>query len=80
MQIAVNRAGPDYFRTLQIPLASGRDFTDNDTRGEATVAIITEAMARRFWPNGNALGGRFFFGRPVPDRAPDYITVIGIAR
>jgi predicted permease len=76
----VNRVGPDYFRTLQIPLLSGRDIAEGDVRGQPRVAVITEAMARRFWPNGNALGGRFFFGRPVEGQAPDYITVVGIAR
>jgi len=80
MMAGVNRVGPDYFRTLRIPLAAGRDITEQDTRGQQTVAVITEAMARRFWPAGNALGGRFFFGRPGEGRAPDYITVVGIAR
>ena len=76
----INRVGPDYFTTLQIPLLAGRDIAESDVRGQPSVAVITEAMARRFWPNGNALGGRFFFGRPVEGRAPDYITVVGIAR
>jgi predicted permease len=76
----VNRVGPDYFRTLQIPLAAGRDIAESDVRGQPPVAVITDAMARRFWPNGNALGGRFFFGRPIEGRVPDYVTVVGIAR
>jgi macrolide transport system ATP-binding/permease protein len=76
----VNRVGPDYFRTLQIPLVAGRDIAESDVRGQQLVAVITDAMARRFWPAGNALGGRFFFGRPVEGQAPDYITVVGVAR
>ncbi len=76
----VNRVGPDYFSTLQTPLVAGRDIAGSDVRGEPLVAVITEAMARRFWPDGNALGGRFFFGRQIEDRVPDYITVVGIAR
>jgi macrolide transport system ATP-binding/permease protein len=76
----VNRVGPDYFGTLQIPLLAGRDIAESDVRGQPPVAVITEAMAQRFWPDGNALGGRFFFGRPVAGRVPDYITVVGIAR
>jgi predicted permease len=79
MQVAVNRAGSDYFATLQIPLLSGRDLRESDTRGQPLVAVVTEAMARRFWPNGNAVGQRFFFGSRVEGRAPDYITVVGIA-
>jgi predicted permease len=76
----VNRVGPNYFRTLGIPLIAGRDLSERDVRGQPAVAVITEAMARRFWPRGNALGGRFFFGSPVEGRTPDYISVVGIAR
>jgi hypothetical protein len=76
----VNRVGPGYCCTRQVPLLAGRDITGSDVRGQPLVAVITEAMARRFWPDGNTLGGRFFCGRPVDGLAPDYITVVGIAR
>ena len=80
MSAGINRVGPDYFGTLEIPLIAGRDIAESDTRGQQAVAVITEATAKRFWPNGNALGGRFFFGRPAEGRPPDYITVVGVAR
>jgi putative ABC transport system permease protein len=41
---------PDYFKTLNIPLRRGREFTDHDVDGSQRVAIIDEATARRFWP------------------------------
>ena len=41
---------PDYFRTLNIPLRRGREFTDQDAAGSQRVAIIDETTARRFWP------------------------------
>jgi putative ABC transport system permease protein len=41
---------PGYFRTLGIPLRRGRDFTERDTLDAQRVAIIDEALARRFWP------------------------------
>ena len=41
---------PDYFKTLNIPLRRGREFTDHDAEGSQRVAIIDEATARRFWP------------------------------
>jgi predicted permease len=41
---------PDYFRTLEIPLRRGRDFTEKDTIGAKRVTIVDEGLARRFWP------------------------------
>ena len=41
---------PGYFRTLEIPLRRGRDFTERDKDGAGRVAIIDEGLARRFWP------------------------------
>ena len=43
---------PHYFATMRIPLLRGRDFTDADMTPNAAVAIITSAMARRYWPDG----------------------------
>lgn len=53
-----NVVGPGYFSTLGIPLTSGRDFTDTDTSDTATVVLINQAMARRFWPSQNPIGQR----------------------
>src|SRR5579864_3365438 len=41
---------PDYFRTLEIPLRRGRDFTEKDTIGAKRVTIVDEGLVRRFWP------------------------------
>lgn len=64
-----------YFRTLEIPLLSGRTFGPEDHAEAPPVAVISEAMAKRHWPSGNALGSRLRMG-PNPE-AP-LITVIGI--
>jgi putative ABC transport system permease protein len=50
--------GPDYFRTLGIPLRRGRYFTDGDDETSPPVAIINETMARRHFPGQNPLGRR----------------------
>jgi putative ABC transport system permease protein len=47
---------PEYFRILQIPLLKGRCFTEQDGAGSPPVAIVSEALARRFWPNGSPIG------------------------
>ena len=59
----LNDISPNFFKTLRIPLLSGREFADSDRKDTAQVAIVNEAMAKQFWPNENALGKRFhFFG------------------
>jgi putative ABC transport system permease protein len=50
---------PDYFQTLQIPLQTGRTFTDQDTLETTKVVIINETLARRLWPNESPIGRRF---------------------
>jgi len=66
---------PNYFRTVRIPLVSGREFNDNDRANTTLVAIINEEAAKHFWPNENALGKRFhFFGEK------DLREVVGIVR
>lgn len=54
---------PNFFKTLRIPLVSGREFTDSDRKDTTLVAIANEAMAKHFWPGQAAIGKRFhFFG------------------
>ena len=51
-----NEVAPDYFRTLGIPLLSGREFTRADRLGAAKVAIVNEAFAKKFELGRNAVG------------------------
>ena len=52
------QVSPDYFETLRIPLLQGRVFTAADTPDTPIVVVINQTMARRFWPDGNAIGQR----------------------
>jgi predicted permease len=58
-----NSVSPNYFETLRIPVLEGRSFTDGDRKDTRLVAVVSEAMAKHFWPNDSAVGKRFhFFG------------------
>ena len=65
---------PGYFAALGIPLIRGRDFSGFDRQDTPPVAIISEAMATRFWPDRDPVGMRFRLGETGPEA-----TVIGVA-
>jgi macrolide transport system ATP-binding/permease protein len=48
--------GPDYFRTIGVPILEGRSFTDDDVSGSKKVVIVNQAFAKRYWPGRSALG------------------------
>ena len=56
LRVAYNGVGPHYFRTVGIPLIRGRDFTEAETKTNASVAIVSEGTASRIWPGEEALG------------------------
>jgi predicted permease len=56
---------PGYFEVFKIPVKRGRTYTDRDTGSAPQVVVINEAMAREFWPDGDALGQRIVIGRGV---------------
>jgi putative ABC transport system permease protein len=78
-QIYTNAVGPGHFRTLQIGILDGRDFTYLDDDAAPRVAIVNETLARRFWPGKSAVGQRL---RPYGPRANvrDVIEVVGVVR
>jgi predicted permease len=65
----------NYFSSLAIPLRAGRFFTEDDWK--LTNVVINETMARRFWPQGDALGKRINLCSLDPK--PCWSTIIGIA-
>ena len=54
----VRSVSGDYFRTMAIPLVSGRVFTDSDNRQTKQVVIVNRTLVRQFWPAGDPLGAR----------------------
>jgi len=52
---------PDYFRSMEIPIVSGRTFTDADRPDSRLVVVVTEALAERHWPGEDAVGKQINF-------------------
>ncbi|HZQ53632.1 MAG TPA: ABC transporter permease [Bryobacteraceae bacterium] len=63
---------PDYFQTLRIPILKGRVLTDRDTAAAPGVMVVNAAMARHFWPNGDAIG------QHVKTDRNDWSQVVGV--
>jgi putative ABC transport system permease protein len=66
----------DYFRTMQIPLRSGRDFTAQDHEGSQLVGIVNQAAMRKFFPKENPVGQRIRWAREPGDFK--WITIVGV--
>ena len=64
---------PGYFHAMGITLVAGRDFTLDDRRDSPSVAIISQALSREYFPGRNPIGQRFQWG----DRAT--FTIVGVA-
>ena len=64
---------PGFFNVLGVPMYAGRDFTADDRRGGELVAIVSQSVAQRLFPNGDALNRKIWwteilFGKPQPRR------------
>jgi predicted permease len=63
---------------MGISILKGRGFTEQDKVGSVPVAIVNETLARRYWPNGDAVGKRIKFYGP-PDKTP-WLQIVGIVQ
>ena len=73
MSVYYNQVSEGFFETLGIPIVEGRGFSRRDVPEAPRVIVVSEVMARRYWPNRSAVGGRVRL-------AGDWATVIGVAR
>jgi predicted permease len=69
-------ASYNFFRALGIPLLRGRFFTPSDSKDAPAVWIINQAMAKRYWPNEDAVGKRIAFADNP--QAKDWVTIVGV--
>jgi predicted permease len=77
LQADIRIASRDYFRTMEIPLRTGRFFNEDDTTEKQQVVIIDEKFAQRFWPNGGAIGKHLWFN---PKKPMTIVGVVGVVK
>jgi predicted permease len=70
-----SRVSPGYLSAMSTRLTAGRDFTDADDENTRPVAVVSEALARRFWPGEDPLGKRLSLRTPDAPR----VEVVGVA-
>ena len=68
---------PGYEQTLGLKLLDGRFYEEADRDPKRHFFVVDESFARKFFPNGSAIGGRFTFG-PRPAKPEDWPTIIGV--
>jgi putative ABC transport system permease protein len=75
-EVAVRAVTPGYLRTMGIPLLQGRDLSSSDDASAPGAIVISQSLAKRIWPNENALGKRLtlsFF----PDKVREVVGIVG---
>ena len=58
LPVQYHTVGTDYFATLGVPIRAGRTFDRHDTLDSPGVVVVNESMARKYWPEGDALGAK----------------------
>jgi predicted permease len=70
---------PGYFRVLGIPLVRGRLLRESDGLGATPSVVVSESVARRFWPSSDPIGSEIYLGAP-DNKLFDRATVVGIVK
>jgi predicted permease len=74
--VQTNIASTGYFELMEIRLLRGRTFTDQDDQHSALVGVISQAMARRYFPGEDPIGRRLHFGGAQANNP--WITIVGV--
>jgi putative ABC transport system permease protein len=75
-EVAVRTISTGYLKTMHIPLLAGRDFADSDLVDRPAAIVISESMAREFWPNENPVGKRLTLSF-CPGKLREVVGVVG---
>jgi predicted permease len=71
-----NRVTPSYFQTMRMPIVRGRAFADSDSEKAPLVAIVNQSMAKKFWPDQDAVGKRI----STKSQTGPYIEIVGVVQ
>ncbi len=72
--VAVNYAAGDYLKAMGVPILEGRPLDSSDAAGRPAVAVVNEALAHRYFPDGKAVGSRIKVGGVT-----DWLQIAGVA-
>jgi putative ABC transport system permease protein len=75
-EVSVRVMTPGYFKTMRIPLLEGRELSGSDTAMSAPVVVISESMAKQFWPKGGAVGHHLKLSF-YPEKERTIVGVVG---
>jgi predicted permease len=73
-----NHVNAGYFQAMGIPVLQGRALSESDGPDSPKVAVIDQFLARRYWPQGNAIGAQITRGLKIGDYKPDICTIVGV--
>jgi predicted permease len=79
-QLRNNIVGKDFFTAMGLPVLQGRAFGPQDTKDSQKVALVNEAMVRKFFPTGNPVGKRFGIDGPTSTESFEVIGVVKDAK
>ncbi|MGH9851386.1 MAG: ADOP family duplicated permease, partial [Blastocatellia bacterium] len=81
MALETNTIGPGYLTAMNIPITNGRDFDERDRADAPCVAVVNEALARRYFAGGRALGKRLIkHTGQRPDQLNQLCEIVGVVR
>jgi hypothetical protein len=75
-EVDIRLISPGYLKAMRVPVIRGRDLSDGDSAGRPGAALISDALARRFWPNEDPIGKHItltFF----PDVVREVVGIVG---
>lgn len=78
--VMFNQVTPEYFATMAVPIVRGRRFDEHDTMNSPPVAIVSQALAGRFWPHESPLGRRVRFGEGAKAQVLEVVGIAGDAK